>query len=220
MTRSDLVERSHALPEETGKCRPYNMSGITSESCRLRKEYAIESEDPDVKKCVTCTGLKWLRKTKKEKIMKRIVLIALMFAVTACGEGRSPASPTIIPEHTGGDSISIEKVDVSVSRDGSNLLQVSASGWVTYRGTQKVNEVEYGLLVNKCGTSGDKVWVDIKYAQVVDGLLTQLNGATYTFPECPSMSPGSIFEVEFRVLMLNASSGPTVARYLAVPKDN
>ena len=65
MTRADLVEMSHAPPEETGRCKPYKMSGVTPESCRLRKEYAIESGDEDVKKCVTCNGLCWVKKTKQ-----------------------------------------------------------------------------------------------------------------------------------------------------------
>ena len=62
MTRADLVERSQAPPEEIGNCKPYKEKGITPESCRLRKEYAIESEDPDVKKCVTCNGITYVRK--------------------------------------------------------------------------------------------------------------------------------------------------------------
>ena len=69
MTRADLAEISATPPEETGRCMPYKLSGITPESCRLRKAYALKSEDPEVKRCVTCTGIKYLRKTKQASFL-------------------------------------------------------------------------------------------------------------------------------------------------------
>ena len=64
MTRADLAEISCAPPKETGRCMPYKQSGITPESCKLRKEYATESGDDEVSKCVTCSGIKYVKKTK------------------------------------------------------------------------------------------------------------------------------------------------------------
>ena len=62
MTNADLVEITQKPAPTIGSCEPYQTKHMTPESCKLRKEYALESRDPEVEKCRTCKGLKRVRK--------------------------------------------------------------------------------------------------------------------------------------------------------------